>query len=143
MNAKNFALVGGIIMLVIGALSLIPAFTGVAFGLPILKIETSYGLFLGVFPFNIVNKALLIGLGLWGIAAASDPVISVQRSVSYSRWVFMITAVFVVLGLFPQTNTLFGYVPLFGAGIWLHALMALAGGVFGYAAASSSANRSV
>ncbi|WP_409479840.1 DUF4383 domain-containing protein [Pseudobdellovibrio sp. HCB154] len=132
MNAKNFALVGGIIMLVIGALSLIPAFTGLAFGLPILKIETSYGLFLGIFPLNIVNKAILIGFGLWGVAAASDPALSLPRSISFSRWVFMISALFAVLGLFPQTNTLFGYVPLFGAGIWLHAVMALAGGIFGY-----------
>ncbi|MCM2353173.1 MAG: DUF4383 domain-containing protein [Pseudobdellovibrio sp.] len=139
MNAKNFALVGGIIMLVIGALSLIPAFTGLAFGLPILKIETSYGLFLGIFPLNIVNKAILIGFGLWGVAAASDPVLSLPRSISFSRWVFMLSALFAVLGLFPQTNTLFGYVPLFGAGIWLHAVMALASGIFGYSAVKRTA----
>lgn len=139
MNAKNFALVGGVVMLVIGALSLIPAFTGLAFGLPILKIETSYGLFLGVFPLNIVNKAILIGLGLWGIAAASDPVLSIPRSVSFSRWVFALSAVFVVLGLFPQTNTLFGYAPLFGAGIWLHGVMALLSGIFGYSVVKRTA----
>ena len=139
MNAKNFALVGGIVMLVIGALSLIPAFTGLAFGLPILKIETSYGLFLGIFPLNIVNKAILIGFGLWGIAAASDPVLSLPRSISFSRWVFMISAVFAVLGLFPQTNTLFGYAPLFGAAIWLHAVMALVGGIFGYSVVKRTA----
>lgn len=139
MNAKNFALVGGVVMLVIGALSLIPAFTGLAFGLPILKIETSYGLFLGVFPLNIVNKAILIGLGMWGIAAASDPVLSIPRSISFSRWVFLLSAVFVVLGLFPQTNTLFGYAPLFGAGIWLHGVLALLGGVFGYSAVKRTA----
>lgn len=132
MNAKNFALVGGIVMLVLGALSLIPAFTGLSFGLPILKIETSYGLFLGIFPLNIVNKAILIGLGLWGIAAASDPVLSIPRSITYSRVVFALTAVFAVLGIFPQTNTFFGFAPLFGAGIWLHAVMALLGGIFGY-----------
>lgn len=132
MNAKKFALVGGIVMLVMGALSLIPAFTGLAFGLPILKIETSYGLFLGVFPLNIINKAILIGLGMWGIAAASDPALSLPRSISFSRWVFMLSALFAILGLFPQTNTLFGYVPLFGAGVWLHAVMALVSGLFGY-----------
>ena len=132
MNAKNFALVGGVVMLVIGALSLIPAFTGLAFGLPILRIETSYGLFLGVFPLNIVNKAILIALGMWGIAAASDPALSLPRSITFSRWVFGLSALFVVLGLFPQTNTLFGYAPLFGAGIWLHAVMALLGGIYGY-----------
>lgn len=139
MNAKNFALVGGIVMLVIGALSLIPAFTGLAFGLPILKIETSYGLFLGIFPLNIVNKAILIGFGLWGVAAASDPALSLPRSISFSRWVFMISVLFAVLGLFPQTNTLFGYAPLFGAGVWLHAVMALAGGIFGYSVVKRTA----
>lgn len=132
MNAKKFALVGGTIMLIMGALSLIPAFTGLAFGLPILKIETSYGLFLGVFPLNIVNKAILIGLGMWGIAAASDPALNLPRSITFSRWVFMLAAIFAVLGLFSQTNTLFGYVPLFGAGVWLHAVMALLGGIAGY-----------
>ena len=132
MNAKNFALVGGIVMLVLGALSLIPAFTGLSFGLPILRIETSYGLFLGIFPLNIVNKAILIGLGLWGIAAASDPVLSIPRSIMFSRTVCWLSGVLAIMGLFPQTNTVFGFAPLFGAGIWLHAVMALVGGVFGY-----------
>lgn len=132
MNAKNFALVGGIVMLVLGALSLIPAFTGMSFGLPILKIETSYGLFLGIFALNIINKAILIGLGLWGIAAASDPVLSIPRSITFSRTVCWLTAVFAVLGMIPQTNTLFGFAPLFGAGVWLHSVLALVSGVFGY-----------
>lgn len=132
MNAKNFALVGGIVMLVLGALSLIPAFTGLSFGLPILKVETSYGLFLGIFPLNIINKAILIGLGLWGIAAASDPALSIPRSITFARTVCWLTGIFAVMGLFPQTNTVFGFVPLFGAGIWLHSVMALVGGIFGY-----------
>lgn len=138
MNAKNFALVSGVVMLVIGALSLIPAFTGLAYGLPILKIEASYGLFLGIFPFNIVNKLVLIFLGLWGIAAASDPVLSLPRSINYSRWLFFITAVFAILGIFSQTNTLFGYIPLFGAGIWLHAVLSLLAGIFGYSIVKKS-----
>lgn len=132
MNAKNFALVGGIVMLVLGALSLIPAFTGLSFGLPILKVETSYGLFLGIFPLNIINKAILIGLGLWGIAAASDPALSIPRSITFARTVCWLTGIFAVMGLFQQTNTVFGFVPLFGAGIWLHSVMALVGGIFGY-----------
>ena len=132
MNAKNYALVGGIIMLVLGALSLIPAFTGLSFGLPILRIETSYGLFLGIFALNIVNKASLVGLGLWGIAAASDPVLSIPRSITFSKTVCWLTAAFAVLGLFPQTNTFFGFVPLFGAGVWLHSVLALVSGIFGY-----------
>jgi hypothetical protein len=135
MNAKNFALVGGVVMLVVGALSLIPAFSGVAFGLPILRVEASYGLFLGIFPLNVVNKLIMVALGLWGIAAASDPALAVPRSVTYARTVFVLAGAFAVLGLFPQTNTLFGIAPLFGAGMWLHAVIALTAGLFGYSMA--------
>lgn len=141
MNAKNFALVGGIVMLVLGALSLIPAFTGMTFGLPILRIESSYGLFLGIFPLNIVNKLILIALGLWGVASASDPVLSIPRSVNYSRWICKITGVFTILGFFAQTNTLFGIAPLFGAAVWLHAVFALLGGIFGYSTARKTADQ--
>lgn len=132
MNAKNFALISGIVMLVFGALSLIPAFTGLAFGLPILRIETSYGLFLGIFPLNIINKLALIVFGLWGIAAANDPVLSLPRSISYCRSLATITGVLTIMGLFSYTNTMFGIAPLFGAAVWLHAVLALLGGVFGY-----------
>lgn len=139
MNAKNFALVGGIVMIVVGALALIPAFTGLSFGLPLLHLETSYGLFLGFLPMNIINKVLLIALGMWGVAAASDPVLAMTRSLTYSKSIFAIAAILTVLGLFSETNTLFGYVPLFGASVWLHGVMALMGGLFGYVPTTSSA----
>lgn len=140
-NVKNYALVTGVCLLVIGALALIPAFSGLSFGLPILRIETSYGLFLGIFPFNIVNKFLFIGFGLWGIASASDPVLSLPRSTVFARGMFLISLVEVILGIIPQTNTFFGYIPLFGAGIWLNAVIALASGIFGYGVARKTAGQ--
>lgn len=40
--------------------------------------------------------------------------------------------VLTILGLFPQTNTLGGYWPIFGADVLLHAVLAIAGAYFGY-----------
>jgi hypothetical protein len=39
-----------------------------------------------------------------------------------------------LIGLFPQTNTLFGYWPLFGFEIIAHGIFALIGGYYGYIA---------
>ena len=73
MYPRRFALVGGSLMLAIGLISLIPALQGSVDRLPVLNVETSYGLFLGLFPMNIFNKAALIIMGLAGISAASSP----------------------------------------------------------------------
>jgi hypothetical protein len=37
-----------------------------------------------------------------------------------------------VMGLIPLTATTFGLVPLYGNDIWLHALLALVAGYFGF-----------
>ena len=42
-----------------------------------------------------------------------------------------------LLGLFPQTNTLFGYWPLFGGEIWAHGIFALLGGFLGHSLAAN------
>jgi hypothetical protein len=38
----------------------------------------------------------------------------------------------IVLGLLPQTNTLFGFVPLHGNDVWLHILLAVPAAYFGF-----------
>ena len=55
MHPKRFALIGGIIMLAVGVLALIPNFVGLADSLPVLRVQESYGYFLGLVPMNIVN----------------------------------------------------------------------------------------
>ncbi len=136
MDARKFALFGGSVMLAMGLLALIPSFVGSSYGLPLLTLDTSYGLFLGYFPMNIVNKSALIGFGVAGLIIASSDVNSVSRSISYSRAVFIVMGLGAVLGLIPQTATFFGYWPLFGAEILVHAIFALLGAYFGYAAGS-------
>ncbi len=133
MFPKRFALIGGIIMLAMGLFSLIPQLVGSAQGLPALYVEQSYGLFLGLFPMNVLNKVALIIFGLAGIYAANKKFTNLPASIKFSRWTFFVMGPLAILGLIPQTNTLFGYWPLFGNDIWLHAAFAVVGAYFGFA----------
>jgi hypothetical protein len=132
MHPRKYALVGGLIMLVMGLVALIPSLSTFADWLPRLRVEASYGLFLGYFPMNIFNKAALIIFGLAGIAAAYMPGTSLPASIRWSRWVFYVMGAAAILGFIPSTNTLAGIWPLFGNEIWAHGLFAVLGAYFGY-----------
>lgn len=137
MDARKFALYGGSVMLAMGLLALIPSFVGSSYGLPTLSLNSSYGLFLSYFPMNIVNKLALIGFGVAGLIVANADVNSVSRSTTYCRAVFVVMGLGAILGLIPQTATFFGYWPLFGAEVLVHAIFSLLGAYFGYAASST------
>lgn len=132
MSPKNFALFGGILMLLMGVVSLVPNMVGSTENLPPLMVQTSYGLFLGLFAMNIFNKVALIAFGLAGIWAASARFTDLPASIHFSRWVCYLMGALAILGLIPQTNTLFGYMPLFGNVIWEHAIFAVVGGIYGF-----------
>jgi hypothetical protein len=133
MDPRKYALYGGIVMLAMGALALIPSLVGSQLGLPALYLDTSYGEFLGYFPMNIVNKVALIIFGAAGIGAASLKFNALPRSILWSKVVCVVMGIAAVLGLIPQTSTLFGYWPLFGGEIFAHAVFAILGGYFGFA----------
>jgi Domain of unknown function (DUF4383) len=130
MHTRKFASIGGWVMLVMGVLALVPAFSDTSYVLPALRIDTSYGLFLGFFPMNILNKLVLIGFGIGGIlcSRASD----VIASVKYSRVVCVAMGLLAVMGLIPPLNTFFGYWPLFRGEVISHAAFAIIGGYYGF-----------
>lgn len=130
MTAKNFSFYGGIILLVLGIISLIPGFEGDASALPVINVNLSYGLFLGLFAMNIVSKVILIVVGASGIIISRKN--DLQAWIYYSRFVFFIMGVLAILGVPAATNTLNGYYPLFGNVILVNALFALAGGYCGF-----------
>lgn len=134
MDPRKFALFGGIVMVLMGVFSLL--FAGSMVELPPLMNEVSYGLFLGMFPMNIFNKVALLVIGAAGIASALAKFTALPASIRWSRAVMMVMGVLTILGLFPQTNTLGGYWPLFGGEILAHGVFALLGGYFGYALSS-------
>lgn len=136
MHPQRFAFYGGILMVVIGALSLIPALVGSSANLIPLMNETSYGLFLGFFAMNVFNKIALITLGLAGIVASRMKGTELPSSIRYARIIFFVTGALAILGLIPQTNTLFGYWPLYGGNILVSAAFALTAAYYGYALSS-------
>ncbi len=133
MSPKKFARYGGLLMLVVGLLSLIPAMVGPTEGLPLLSLNTSYGAFLNLFPMNIVNKVLLILFGLGGLWAAADSAHSLPRSIVFSRIVFVAMGVAAILGTIPELSTFFGYWPLFGYEAVVHGVFAILGLYYGFA----------
>lgn len=138
MHTKNFALIAGLVMLMMGLIAFVPSLNVVE-GLPPIEVNTSYGMFLDIFPLNIFNKIALIIFGIAGVFAYMTSKESYHYSVIYSKVVFWAMGTLAVLGLFPQTNTLFGYWPLFGFEIIVHGLFALLGGYYGYVATREDA----
>lgn len=134
MNPRIFSLYGGIAMIVLGLIAFFAP--GSVEGLIPLSLNYSHGLFFDLIPMNIANKAALIVLGLAGVACNLDSAVSLPRSIWYSRVVALLMAVLMVAGLFPATNTLFGYWPLYGADVWLHAAVAAIAGFYGFALSS-------
>jgi hypothetical protein len=131
MHVKRFALIFGILALAVGIISFIPALSEYPSWLPVLKIDTSYGVFMGV-PMNIFNKIILIVFGALGIGAATIPGKNLPYSIAYSRLVFAFMGCATILGLIPQTSTLNGYMPLFGNDALAHGIFSLMGAYFGF-----------
>jgi hypothetical protein len=127
---RYFALVYGIVFLLIGLAGFIPAFvTPYGPGHPDLALEAGAGLLFGLFPVNVLHNLVHMAFGIWGIAVWR----SVIRSRLYAQSVAVIYAVFAVMGFIPVLNTVFGLVPLHGHDIWLHVLLAGVAAYFGWA----------
>ena len=137
MRPQKFALIAGIVMVLAGILAFIPNLNVVpAEGMPMLQLDNSYALFLGYFPMNVLSKILLIAMGAAGIGVAYAPATSLPKSIRWSRVLLVVSGVLAILGLFPQTYTLFGYMPLYGWNIVASAVFALLGAYFGFALTS-------
>ncbi|MDB5697767.1 MAG: hypothetical protein JWN69_571 [Alphaproteobacteria bacterium] len=129
MTTRNFALVFGIIFVIVGIAGFIPGLSQMPHAEhPQLQVDAYYGLLLGLFPVNILHNIVHILFGVWGLAAYR----SLGGARLYARGVAVIYALVAIAGLVPGLNTGFGLVPLFGNDVWLHALLALAGAYFGW-----------
>ena len=134
MHPRQFALYGGVIMLLAGLIALM--YPGPTAGLPDLKFDTSYGWFLGEIPMNVLNKFALMVFGVAGVMASNMRFTSLPASILYARAVFFVMGTLAILGMFRQTFTLGGYWPLFGSDVVFHAAVAVIGCYFGYALTS-------
>ena len=129
MRTSTFALIFGIAYLAAGLLGFIPAFLRPpAPDAPPTTFTLLYGQLLGLFPVNILHTLVHVAIGIWGLMAwngAAHPKV-------YARSLAMLYGVLAVAGLIPGLNTMFGFIPLHGHDVWLHAGTAAVAAYFGW-----------
>jgi hypothetical protein len=129
MNTRTFALIFGIVFLIVGAGGFIPGLNDTtATPDPALTMTHGFGHELGLFPVNTLHSIVHLLFGVWGLLAYK----SYGGSRTYFRAVAVIYALLTVMGFIPGLHVTFGLIPLYGNDIWLHALLALVGAYFGW-----------
>ncbi|RPJ68895.1 MAG: DUF4383 domain-containing protein, partial [Alphaproteobacteria bacterium] len=114
MFTKKFARTFGLLMLGTGLFALVPGLSLYDQPLPNLNIESSYGSFLGIFPMNMVNKLVLMLMGIIGVSCGNAKTYvnrehDSKLAILWSRILLFIMGPLAILGMFEQTNTLGGY----------------------------------
>src|SRR4051812_9883849 len=131
MNARNFALILGIIFLAVGILGFVP-------GINMHHMDDMNGLtvtgpgtghLLGLFHVNVLHNLVHVLFGVLGIAMSR-----MGQAVLYCRIVAIAYGLLAIMGMIPTANTwyTFGLVPIEGHDVWLHALIAFAAAAFGW-----------
>lgn len=127
MSVPRFALLFGIVFLAAGIAGFIPGLSPDHMH-PDVAVAAASRLALGLFPVNVLHNLVHLAFGVWGLIAAR----SLAAARGYARSVAVIYAVLTICGLLPGFDTMFGLVPLYGNDIWLHALLAVVAGYFGF-----------
>src|SRR3954447_8363683 len=130
MNVRTFALIYGVVFLLVGILGFVPGVNQMdhtAHGLRVT--DPGHGYLLGLFHVNVLHNAVHLLFGVLGIAAAR-----VGRARDYCRFVAVAYGLLAILGLIPamKLQYTFGLIPIEGNDVWLHALIAIAAAVFGW-----------
>jgi hypothetical protein len=134
MIVRRFALIFGILYLVVGVVAFIPGLTIPGTGLPDLLVGAGYGNLLGIFPVNAIHDIVHIAVGIFGLALAG----TFARAQLFARGLAIVYGLLTVIGFIPGFSTLFGLAPLFGPDIALHAVSAIVAAYFGWGVADST-----
>ena len=129
MMTRRFALVVGIVYVILGIAGFIP---GLVRGqdYPDLAVDAGSGVLLGLFPVNFVHHLVHLLVGVLGIAAYR----AFDTARLYARGLAIVYGVLAVMGLISAANldTMFGLTPLFSHLVWLHAGTAIIAAYFGW-----------
>lgn len=129
-QVQAFARVFGIIYVIVGIMGFLPGLVSPLVDTTGLAVTTGYGRLLGIFPVNLMHNIVHIGVGIWGILAARD----FLMSVGFAKVNAVLFGILAVLGIIPATNMLFGLAPLYGSDVVIHAATAAVAAYFGFAA---------
>jgi hypothetical protein len=130
MNTRTFALVFGIVFLLVGILGFVPGMVHMPpmDPHPNVMMPDSYGDLLGLFPVNMLHNVVHILFGLGGLLAYR----SLGGAKTYFRVVAVVYALLTIMGLVPALATTMGMVPIYGNDVWLHAVLAIVAAYFGW-----------
>jgi hypothetical protein len=125
MNSRTAALLFGIVFLVVAVLGFVPSPPPA--DAPSLTFEHGHGMALGMFPVNTLHNVVHVLFGVLGIAAWAS-----GRSRGYFQALAVSYGLLAVMGLSATTNTTFGWIPIWGADVYLHAAIAIGAVYFGF-----------
>ena len=129
MATRYFALVWGILFLVITASGVIPGmWVPAPAHYPHIAVDSMYGAAMATFPVNILHNLVHLVFGIWGILAYRR----LDSARTYAKAVAIAYGMFAVMGMIPVLDTTFGLVPLFGNDVWLHIILAAPAVYFGF-----------
>ncbi len=118
MGVRLASLLLGFVYIIFGISGILPTSSyPVPDSFPTLIIGDRYSVYFAVFPINVMLTYLHMLLGLWGVLAYH----SLPDSYAYAKIVGITFLVLALFGLIPVLNVFFGWMPLFGNNIWLHA----------------------
>jgi hypothetical protein len=134
MATRYFALIYGIVFLLVGIAGFIPGLKTPMDMDVHLAVDGVSGRLLGLFPINSLHNIVHLAFGVWGVLAYR----TFPAARLYGRSVAIIYGVLTIMGLIPVLNTTFGLIPLYSHDIWLHAVLAIIAAYFGFAAAPAT-----
>lgn len=139
MSVRRFAMLLGIVFLLIGVLGFVPPLltqpAGAGHEGHELRVKALDGYLLGLFHVNVLHSLVHVLFGVMGIAMSR----SFDSARLYARIVAVGYGLLAVMGLVPALNTVFGLIPIHGHDVWLHAAIAAVSAYFGFAGASEDA----
>ena len=130
MDTRRFAMIVGVVFVLIGVLAFIPGLNRPdPVGAPELTVTgPGHGYLLGLFHVNVLHNLVHVVFGILGIVMARNAV----NAVLYCRIVAVAYGLLTIMGIVPGLNTTFGLIPIHGANVLLHAFIAIAATYYGF-----------
>jgi Domain of unknown function (DUF4383) len=129
MGARYFALICGIVFILLGIFGFIPGMVATpGTGGPALVVKIGYGYLLEAFAINVLHNIVHLAVGIWGLISYRSYI----GARYYGRGLAIFYGVLAIMGLLPVLNTVFGLIPVFGNNVWLHAVTAVIAAYFGF-----------
>ena len=130
MSVRTFAMVMGVVFLLVGALGFVRPLLHEGAGDHGVRVTAFEGYLFGLFHVNVLHSLVHLLFGVMGLVMSR----TYDAARTYSRIVAVAYGLLAVMGLIPRLDTVFGLIPIHGHDVWLHALIAIAAAYFGFAA---------